>query len=74
MTDYLVDNSVWARLVLSIQSALWSSGLVRAAGPLDILIAGYAIANDATVLTADQDFGYIATVIDLLHEYVAPSR
>ena len=28
-------------LVLEIRSALWSSGLVRAAGSLDILIAGY---------------------------------
>lgn len=136
MTDYLVDNSVWARLatgdpgitarlrrierapadlfvtcppqvlefchsartpeeyshyreqislgfplehapdesmVLDIQSALWNSGLVRAAGSLDILIAGYAIVNDATVLAADHDFDYIARVTDLKHEYVAPS-
>ncbi|GAA3093694.1 putative nucleic acid-binding protein [Kribbella aluminosa] len=60
-------------LVLSIQSALWNSGLIRAAGSLDILIAGYAITNDATVLTADHDFDHIATVSDLQHEYVAPS-
>ena len=60
-------------LVLSIQSALWNSGLIRAAGSLDILIAGYAIANDATVLTADHDFDHIATVSDLQHEYIAPS-
>lgn len=83
MTDYLVDNSVWAlgfpvehspeeSLVLGIQSALWASGYVRAAGAVDILIAGYAIANDATVLSADHDFDYIAAVIDLNHEYVAP--
>lgn len=60
-------------LVLSIQSALWNSGLVRAAGSLDILIAGYAIVNDATVLTADHDFDRIAKVTDLQHEYIAPS-
>jgi predicted nucleic acid-binding protein len=60
-------------LVLDIQSALWNSGLVRAAGSLDILIAGYAIANDSTVLTADHDFDHIATVSDLQHEYIAPS-
>jgi predicted PilT family ATPase len=48
-------------------------GLVRAAGSLEILIAGYAIANDATVLTADHDFDHIATVSDLQHEYIAPS-
>ena len=59
-------------LVLGIQGALWSSGLVRAAGPLDVLIAGYAIANDATVLAADHDFDHIAKVSDLRHEYVAP--
>ena len=60
-------------LVLDIQSALWSSGLVRAAGALDILIVGYAIVNDATVLTADHDFDHIAEAVDLRHEYVAPS-
>ena len=46
--------------MLSIQSALWHAGLVRAAGPLDILIAAYAIMNDATVLASDRDFGFIA--------------
>lgn len=60
-------------LVLDIQSALWHSGLVRAAGSLDILIAGYAIVNDAMVLTADHDFDHIARVADLRHEYIAPS-
>ncbi len=60
-------------LVLDIQSALWNSGLVRSAGALDILIAGYAIVNDATVLAADHDFDHIAEVTDLRHEYVAPS-
>lgn len=60
-------------LVLDIQSALWNSGLVRAAGPLDILIAGYAIVNNATVLAADHDFDHIATVTDLQYEYIAPS-
>ena len=44
-------------LVLDIQSALRNAGLVRAAGSLDILIAGYAM-NDATVLAADHDFDY----------------
>lgn len=60
-------------LVLDVQSALWNSGLVRAAGAVDILIAAYAIVNDATVLTADHDFDHIAQVTDLQHEYVAPS-
>lgn len=61
-------------LVLDIQDALWNSGLVRAAGPLDILIAGYAIQNEATVLAADRDFDHIAKVSELRHEYVAPYR
>lgn len=136
MTDYLVDNSVWARLatgdrniadrlrrierspadlfvtcppqvlefchsartpvdharyrdrislgfplvnapdettVLDLQAALWSSGRVRAAGAVDILIAAYAMANDAVVLAADRDFTHIAAVSHLQQEYVAPS-
>lgn len=60
-------------LVLDIQSTLWNNGLVRAAGSLDILIAGYAITNDVTVLAADHDFDHIARVTDLQHEYIAPS-
>ena len=47
---------------------------MRAAGAVDILIAGYAIVNDAIVLAADHDFGHIAAVSDLRHEYIAPSR
>lgn len=60
-------------LVLDLQAALWGAGLVRAAGAVDLLMAGYAIANDATVLTADHDFDHIARGSDLRHEYVAPS-
>lgn len=60
-------------LVLDIQSALWNAGLVRAAGAVDILIAAYAIVNDATVMAADHDFDHIATISELKHEYVAPS-
>ncbi|MGQ4598145.1 PIN domain-containing protein [Nocardia sp. R6R-6] len=60
-------------LVLDIQAALWNAGLVRAAGSLDILIAGYAIVNDATVLAADRDYEHIAKVSDLRCEYIAPS-
>lgn len=60
-------------LVLDIQSALWNAGLVRAAGSLDILIAGYALVNDATVLAADRDFEHIAAVTALQHEYIPPA-
>ncbi|MFB8227906.1 PIN domain-containing protein [Cellulosimicrobium sp. NPDC055967] len=61
-------------LVLDIQAALWTSGLVRSAGAVDILVAAYAIVNDATVLAADHDFDHIARVSDLQHEYVAPAQ
>lgn len=60
-------------LVLDIQSALWNSGLVRSAGSLDILIAGYALVNNATVLASDHDFAHIAAVTALQHEYIQPS-
>ncbi len=46
--------------VLDLQQALWDNGLMRAAGVIDLLIAAYAIANDATVLSADRDFDAIA--------------
>lgn len=46
--------------VLDLQQALWDNGLMRAAGTVDLLIAAYAIANDATVLSADRDFAAIA--------------
>lgn len=60
-------------LVLDVQAALWRAGLVRAADATDILIAGYALVNDATVLTADHDFDHIARVTQLRHEYIAPA-
>ncbi|MGV0738965.1 hypothetical protein ABQF35_19745 [Mycobacterium syngnathidarum] len=59
--------------MIDVQSALRNAGLVRAAGSLDTLIAGYAIVNDATVLAADCDFEHIASVVDLRHECVAPA-
>lgn len=60
-------------LVLDIQAALWNAGLVRATGSVDILIAAYAIVNDATVLAADHDFDHIAKVTQLRYEYIQPS-
>lgn len=68
-----LERSPDESLVLDIQSALWNAGLVRAAGSLDILIAGYALVNDATVLTSDHDFDHIASVTTVRHEYIAPS-
>lgn len=45
---------------LDLQQALWSQGLVRAAGAFDCLIAAYAVANDAIILNNDRDFGFLA--------------
>ena len=58
---------------LDIQQALWESGMPRAAGAFDCLIAAYAVANDAVVLNSDRDFGYIeaATSGAVRQEYVA---
>lgn len=59
---------------LTIQQALWDSGLVRAAAAFDCLIAAYAVANEAVVLNADRDFGYLEIATDgaVRQEYVAP--
>lgn len=57
--------------VLAIQRALWASGFVRGAGSMDTLIAAYAIANEAIVLTADRDHDHIAAAVpDFRHEFL----
>lgn len=58
--------------VLDLQQALWDNGLMRAAGAIDVLIAAYAIANDATILSADGDFDAIAQATEgrLRHQLV----
>lgn len=61
------------RLVLDIQNALYNSGLVRAVGAVDIVIAAYAIANDAVLVHYDSDFEYVAKVRpDFKHQWIAP--
>ena len=58
---------------LNIQQALWESGLMRAAAAMDVLIAAYAVANDAVILNSDHDFGYLATATGgaVRQEYIA---
>lgn len=58
--------------VMDLQQVLWDNGLMRAAGTVDLLIAAYAIANDATVLSADGDFAAIAQASSgrLRHQFV----
>lgn len=59
--------------VLNIQQSLWKSGYFRSVRTVDILIAAYAILNDAVVLSSDHDYEYIAKVTDLQQEYIAPT-
>lgn len=57
--------------VLDIQDTMWANGRFRAAGAIDILIAAYALLNEATVLSADRDFTHIGDVVPALrHEYL----
>jgi len=62
--------------LLDVQEALWRAGLVRAVGPVDIEIAGWALVNDAVVLSADHDYALVAQALDgrLMQMYVAPGR
>jgi predicted nucleic acid-binding protein len=59
---------------LDIQQALWERGLMRTAAAFDCLIAAYAVANDAVILNADHDFGYLEAATDGLvrQEYIEP--
>jgi predicted nucleic acid-binding protein len=68
-----LENAPAEAQVLNVQKALWDAGMVRAAGSADILIACYAMVNDATVLCADHESGYIARVCGLRQEYLAPA-
>lgn len=62
------------RDALDIQQALWERGLMRAAAAFDCLIAAYAVANDAVILNADNDFGYLEAATEGLvrQEYIEP--
>lgn len=62
------------RLTLAIQNALWSEGLLRAAGGTDTLIAAYAIVNDATVIHYDRDFEHLRTATGTIkHPWIIPT-
>jgi predicted nucleic acid-binding protein len=59
--------------VLDIQHALWSHGLLRAAGAMDTLIAAYARVNGAAVLHYDSDFEHIASAVPgFRHRWIVP--
>ncbi|GAA1355735.1 hypothetical protein GCM10009596_03560 [Arthrobacter rhombi] len=56
--------------VLRVQSALWGSGLVRAAGSMNTLIASYALLHAATVVSCDKDYGHISRALGNELKYV----
>jgi predicted nucleic acid-binding protein len=59
--------------LLDLQNALFNSGLVRAAGATDTLIAAYALANDATLVHYDRDYEFLARAEPALrHAWIAP--
>lgn len=60
------------RLTVELQAALWSGGLVRAAGVNDLVIAATAIVHGAVVLHYDADYEHIATVSELHQSWVVP--
>ena len=61
---YLLESSDLTARVQQIQSALWSTGRVRAAGAADTLIAAYALHHRQTIVTCDRDYVHIARALD----------
>lgn len=62
-----------AALVLDVQGAIFSAGLVRAVDAVDTVIAAYAIVNDATVVHYDADFEYVARAWSgFRHRWITP--
>jgi predicted nucleic acid-binding protein len=57
---YLLESDELTPFVRDIQSALWSTGRVRAAGSPDCLIAAYALEHDQTLVTCEEDFLHIS--------------
>lgn len=57
-----------------VQAALFAAGMGRAAGAIDVLIATYALVNDATVLHYDRDFEHIARAFSpFKQQWVVPA-
>lgn len=61
---YLLESNDLTSRVTQIQSALWSTGLGRAAGSSDTLIAAYSLHHNQTIVTCDADFVHIARALD----------
>ncbi len=59
--------------VLGLQNRIWRRGLVRGVGATDVLIAAYALRNNAMVLHYDSDFEHVATIApEFHHEWIVP--
>jgi len=61
----------WRR-ALDVQAALWRSGLVRAVGFPDLLIAAVAERERVTILHYDSDYDLIAEVTSQPMQWVVP--
>jgi predicted nucleic acid-binding protein len=56
---YCLESESLGKGIRAIQTSLWATGLVRAAGVADTVIAAYALEHDQTVVTCDTDFLHI---------------
>ena len=61
---YLLESDDLTPRVKHIQSALWSTGLSRAAGSSDTLTAAYGLEHNQTIVTCDVDFVHIAQALE----------
>jgi predicted nucleic acid-binding protein len=56
---YCLESESLKNGIQAIQTSLWATGFVRAAGSADTMIAVYALEYDQTVVTCDTDFLHI---------------
>lgn len=61
---YLLESDNLTPRLGNIQTALWSTGLTRAAGASDTLIAAYALEHNQTIVTCDVDFVHISQALE----------
>jgi predicted nucleic acid-binding protein len=61
---YLLESGNLTPHITLIQSALWSTGRTRAAGPSDALTAAYAMEHNQTIVTCDVGFVHIAQALE----------
>jgi predicted nucleic acid-binding protein len=61
---YLLESDDLTPRITLIQSALWSTGLARAAGSSDTLTAAYGLEHNQTIVTCDVDFIHIQQALE----------